>query len=618
MKIAIAAQKPLDRLPVEGADTITFQQLEETELARYEAVLLIGDDSLDRETALSREQSEALWRYVRGGGKLYAELIAAFDFPSSRLFGWKQDFPKSRRTLEKLRATEAAESGLRAGSLLEWEGAMAYGFAVNSEVWLEFGAFQETYASPPGQTTVRTHPALTVRELGEGLAVYAAFPLFGGADAAPLRPYGRWAALIDALSSRTGIPFRVWPAAMAPSGGDSPEQAVRRAASWFVRSGMLPRSDGSQGVFENIHSVTGRLSPDLRPDCHAHAALMYYLLGKWSGDASYEEISHGLLQSLFDGGYQDMDPYSASYGLFKWYQFPEEKPDQMFTDDNSWVCLALLYLYRRTGREEYRRRGLLVAEALLETQHPNGLRSKVLEAGLRETGRARAASELDVSWNPHFESIAHAAFIQAYLVTGRQVYLDTAIRGTLTLLDHPERLQFMYSRTSGLSRLLLPLPYLAKHDPSGRIRRGLEETADYLLAHQHASGAVEEADNPDPERFGLEDAGVFIRNGEGIADQLYTNNFLLMNVWEAWKHTGERRYEQWYRELASFLCRIQIASDDPRYDGGWMRAFSLPLDEYFGNNGDTGWGPYCMESGWTNALIPFGLLLGLTGDSIFE
>jgi hypothetical protein len=49
-----------------------------------------------------------------------------------------------------------------------------------------------------------------------------------------------------------------------------------------------------------------------------------------------------------------------------------------------------------------------------------------------------------------------------------------------------------------------------------------------------------------------------------------------------------------------------------------MRAYDLSLGEYFGNNGDTGWGPYCMESGWTNAMIPTGLLLGFLNESIFE
>jgi hypothetical protein len=262
---------------------------------------------------------------------------------------------------------------------------------------------------------------------------------------------------------------------------------------------------------------------------------------------------------------------------------------------------------------------MLVAEGLLATQNKTGVRANVVtDIQLREMGRERIAAELKPSMNPHFESIAHAAFIQAYLVTGEQEYLDTAIRGSIYLLEHIDELKFMYSRTSGYGRFILPLAYLGKHDPSGIISAGLAKVTDYLLSWQHPSGGIQEADNPDPDRFGQEDAGVYIHNGEGIADQLYTNNFLLMNVWEAWKATGEAKYEKLYRELSEYLCRIQISSQDPRFNGGWMRAYDLGLGEYFGNNGDTGWGPYCMESGWTNAMIPTGMLLGLLNESIFD
>ena len=35
----------------------------------------------------------------------------------------------------------------------------------------------------------------------------------------------------------------------------------------------------------------------------------------------------------------------------------------------------------------------------------------------------------------------------------------------------------------------------------------------------------------------------------------------------------------------------------------------LNAQEYHGNLGDTGWGPYCIESGWTQAIILVGLLM---------
>ena len=263
-------------------------------------------------------------------------------------------------------------------------------------------------------------------------------------------------------------------------------------------------------------------------------------------------------------------------------------------------------------------RALPLADALLATQNEHGLRPEVLKREqLIELGR-EGTTKLPENKNPHFQSITHAAFIQAYLVTQRQEFLDVAMKGSLYLLKQWDELEFMYSRTSGLSRFLLPLGFLSRYDDSGEIHNGIERIVNYLLTCQSPLGGIEETDNPDPERFGKEDAGVFIHNGEGIADQLYTNNFLLMNVWELWKSNGDHVHRELYESLSDYMCQIQMISEENRYNGGWMRAYDLRSGEYFGNNGDTGWGPYCMESGWTNAITTSGLLLGLLNESIFD
>jgi hypothetical protein len=54
---------------------------------------------------------------------------------------------------------------------------------------------------------------------------------------------------------------------------------------------------------------------------------------------------------------------------------------------------------------------------------------------------------------------------------------------------------------------------------------------------------------------------------------------------------------------------------DDRIDGGWMRAFHFGKWEWFGSNQDLAWGPYCMETGWTNAPITAALCLYLLGES---
>ncbi|GGG17237.1 hypothetical protein [Paenibacillus abyssi] len=617
MKIAIFvnSHQSLRLSPVEEADRFAWMDLDTIALGNYDAVFLIGSPTLDKSSVLSPEACAKLWAFAEQGGRIYAELVEAFDFSSSRLFGWKQDFQATRRTIEKLRNDRDIE-GMAAGELLEWSGPMLRGFTFDSEVKLSFGVYQETHRSE--ERGGGALPGLIVRRLGAGTVVYAAFSLFSCSDPETLRPYSRWAPFIQHLAEETGLPLRMWAPLIGMGGHVTARQSVEANLDWFISSGMLPSADGSKGVYENIHSVTAKLSPDRRPDCHAHTALMFHLYGRWKNDEKWLAASDHLLHYLFEEGFQDMDPLSPSYGFFKWYDFPGAYPHQLFTDDNAWVCFVLLYLYRKTGKEIYRERGMLVAEGLLSTQRPDGLRPNCLTRGqLAELGRA-GVRELEPSLNPHFESITHAAFIQAYLVTGENAYLETAVTGARTLLARRDEFKFMYSRTSGLTRLLLPLGFLAGHDHTGELEAGLRQTVEYLTAHQHSLGGIEEADNPDPERFGQEDAGVYIANGEGIADQLYTNNFLVMNSWEAWRATGNPQYKQLHDEVAAFMQHIQIRSADGRYNGGWMRAFDLNKAEYFGNNGDTGWGPYCMESGWTNAITSAGLLLALLDESVFD
>lgn len=617
MKLALFVNESqkLRLSPIQEGDSFAWHELDRIVLDKYEAVILIGSASLDHTSAISPAACAKLWAFAEQGGRIYAEMVEAFDFPTSRLFGWKQDFPATRRTVEKLR-NDRDIPGLAEGELLEWSGAMLRGFHFDSDVQLSFSDYQNTHQSE--QRGERAHPGLLIRKLGSGIIAYSAFSLFSCSQPETLRPYIRWVPFIQHLADITGIPFQQWEPFMSLAGEVTAEQAVDANYSWFISSKMLPEANGSAGVFENIHSVTAQLSPDRRPDCHAHTALMLHLYGRWKKDEQLLEASDRMMHYLFDHGYQDMDPASPSYGFFKWYDFPSQYPHQLFTDDNAWVCFVLLYLYRKTGEELYRERGMLVAKGLLATQRQDGLRANVLiRSALAETGN-QGAAELEPSLNPHFESITHAAFIQAYLVTGEEDYLEKALIGSRKLIAKWDELKFMYSRTSGVTRLVLPLGFLSKHDDSGEIEAGLRKTMDYLAAHQHRLGGVEEADNPDPDRFGQEDAGVYIENGEGIADQLYTNNFLVMNSWEAWRATGNPQYKEIFDEVSRFMRSIQIRSEDARYNGGWMRAFDLNKGEYFGNNGDTGWGPYCMESGWTNAITSAGLLLALLNESVFD
>ncbi|WP_053362667.1 hypothetical protein [Bacillus sp. FJAT-27251] len=588
-----------------------INQLLNEDLLQYQFIFINGNED-GMPLKLAHEMLEKLWTFVEQGGTIYGELINCEDFPSSRLFGFKQDFAMTYRRLEKL--TVARENPFcEEGGLLEWQGPFLTGFTFDTERVLDIGHFKETHRTE----TQGNYPGIVVKKHGKGKAVFSAFSFLGSEQNWTLRPNWLWNKVVTWLQMDYQMPIQTIGQVIKLSKQTDIETTLEKGMNWFLTSGILPKEDGSLGIYENVHSIRSDISKDLRPDCHAHTALVFYLYGEYKGNREWIDRSANLLNYLFEAGFQDTDPNSLTYGFWKWFHSPKRKPDQMFSDDNGWVALVLLYLYRKTGNIEYKNRGLLTAYSLLDTQNKNGLRLECIrEQELMEKGKDYFKQSAEASMNPHFEAIVHAAFIQAYYVSQDDKFLQAAHQGTLTLLDNKEDLKFMYSKTAGYSRFLLSLAQVYTVTKDAAIHKGLHEVIEYLSQKQHKLGGIEESDNPDPERYGMEDTGVFRFNGEGIADQLYTNNFLTMNAWEAWKAAGDPAIQNLHDNLVNYIASIQISSQQKEFDGGWMRSLHLDSFEYFGNNGDTGWGAYVIESGWTNAITLSGLLLKVMDQSL--
>lgn len=583
------------------------------DFSNVDVIFVVGKEGAD--LTLDYATITKLWHFVEAGGILFGEAIDCMNFPASRLFGFQQDYPTVRRTSEKL-MIDPAFLPHEAGAICEWGGSYQKGFAVYEQQYLHVGTYIETHKMDVDKAT--GNPALTYHALGKGKAVYAAFSFIGASDRLAFRPLHVWDKVMQKLIETEGLPLLAFPKETITLGDRTSAEAIMAGANWFMESGIMPKKDGREGIFENIHSVTGKVRQDFRPDCHAHTAFMFHLHYEYTQDTLWLDRSNNLMNYLFEEGYQDMEEDSPTYGFWKWFKSPAAYPGQIFTDDNAWVSFVLLYLFKKTGKQIYKERGLLTAKGLLETQHDNGLRPIFLRGEhIHEKGRRRATLAEEVSFNPHFESIAHAAYIQAYIITGDKQYLETAYKGTKYLLANQDKWYFMYSKTSGYTRFLFVLGQLNKYYDDPDLRQGLKATLAYLKSAQHESGGVEERDNPDPNRFGKEDTGVFRFNGEGIGDFLYTNNFLLMNLWEVWKAIGDKDALAFYHELRAFVSYAQIKSIQPTYNGAWMRAFDLDKGEYFGNNGDIGWGPYVIEGGWTNALTTAGLILGEIDETLF-
>jgi hypothetical protein len=55
-----------------------------------------------------------------------------------------------------------------------------------------------------------------------------------------------------------------------------------------------------------------------------------------------------------------------------------------------------------------------------------------------------------------------------------------------------------------------------------------------------------------------------------------------------------------------------------RLDGGWTRGFDYEKWESHGSNADDSWTAWCLETGWTNAVIDLALSMYLDGDCFIE
>jgi hypothetical protein len=155
----------------------------------------------------------------------------------------------------------------------------------------------------------------------------------------------------------------------------------------------------------------------------------------------------------------------------------------------------------------------------------------------------------------------------------------------------------------------------------------LNMIADDILARQTRLGGIQEELGADGlcdfcvpasnVAYGSQEAPVTQSNNDTCTDQLYSNNFLLLSLWEAYGATGDaQRFGTAANRLALYLAAIQAVSGDlPQVSGSWPRAFDYSRWEYWGSSSDMGWGAFSVESGWTTTWIAAGL--GLRAQGVF-
>ncbi|GAA1574185.1 MULTISPECIES: hypothetical protein [Kribbella] len=401
---------------------------------------------------------------------------------------------------------------------------------------------------------------------------------------------------------------------------------IDRGIAWFDRAGMFyDAPDGSEGVaegFSNEIGFDGKLPfrPVPRGDCYTQTAHAFRMYADLTGETRGHTVAENLMRHVVEE--EQLTDRNYLYGAFepRGARTDLTATNNLFADDGGWISLFALI----SGHLESGLRGV---ESLIRTANTElGLQvdpwrtpSTLMVKGWDEFGRSPIEDGLDLT--SHWQSSALCAYLYAYGITGEASYLEIAERGLDHMASHHPRARLETSRTCEAGRFLLPLAGGYFYTRKPLYLRTMLDLAEYLKSRQGPDGGFAEWDGkcpPSNEAYGVDEASIFQANGDPVTDQLYGTPFAAWALPIVHQITGEPVFEELAHGVLDYLSRIQIDDpDDDQLDGTWQRAFDFDAWEYFGSNADIGWGPYCVETGWSVAPTLIAAMQYLHGRPFF-
>jgi len=390
-----------------------------------------------------------------------------------------------------------------------------------------------------------------------------------------------------------------------------------------------PVGDGSEGVLEGFASIieydgSQLLGWGIRNDCTGEASMAMAfssLIRKRPKDGRIASNLNDFIHftSPLAKGPRG-DPKSPSFGLVGW-----ALPGSIdlynglglyYGDDNARSMLGTMTAAATLNTDRWDEPLLRCLIANLRTTGRLGFRGDRLEDNqLQEHGWQYFYGADTVNYAPHYEAYLWACFFWAFDKTHYEPFLARAKSGLrMTVAAYPNQWRWTNGLQQERARMLLALAWLIRVEDKPEYRLWLKQIAKDLLARQGECGALREemgaeghGQMPPPksnDAYGTGEAPLIQKNGDPVCDLLYTSNFAFLGLHEAAAATGDPLYSQAEDKLAELLCRIQIRSTThPELDGAWFRAFDFKLWDYWASNSDWGWGPWSIESGWTQARI---------------
>lgn len=417
------------------------------------------------------------------------------------------------------------------------------------------------------------------------------------------------------------------------------ERAVRELMSGgeAVDLDRLPAGagDGSWGVAEGYESsiqVDGRqrVRLALRADCVAETAMALTLPGE-AGPGG-DEIARSLIDYLrgpsgLCGG-ERADPEHPAYGLIGWGTGSKPWEIANYGDDNARVILAWLLTGAALDEPAWHEQLLTAITANFRTTGRTGFRGDRVDLPeLSVNGWRHYYDGSMINLSSHFEGYLWACYQWAYQATGYRPFLERTRRGLITMMEaFPGG--WRRNDVTELSRILLPLAWQLRIDPSDQVRDWLIAVVEALLRDQDRSGGIPEVEAGGGialfrvartnEEYGTTEEPIIFATGDPASDQLYSTGFALLGLHEAAAVVDDHRLREGADRLADYLVRIQTRSDRPELDGAWFRSFDFDRWAYWGSSGDAGWGAWCLELGWAPAWAAAALSFRDRGTTMWD
>ena len=382
----------------------------------------------------------------------------------------------------------------------------------------------------------------------------------------------------------------------------------------------MPNGDGSLGVLEGhmsgiYHDGKQQYRYWMRDDVQGESSYAFAAAGDLLGKQDYLKVSSNLLDYSFRE-YRDSvrnNPKSPSYGLLGWAYTHK---GTYYGDDNARSILGSLAASAIMKNASWDKQIVECIIGNFRTTSKNGFRGgNILDSDLQKNGWRNYFNSDLVNLHPHFESWNWACYLWLYEQTKYQPLLDRVRKGiSLMMAGYPNDWNWTNGIQQERARMILPLAWLYRVEPTEQHTQWLQFMTEELLKNQVACGGIrEELGNeaksmfgctPSNDAYGQTEASLIFKNGDPVADMLYTTNFAFVGLCEAAMATQDPVYLKAVNQMRDFLIRIQVSSEKfKNVDGAWFRAFNYKDWNYWASNADAGWGAWSTLTGWIQSWI---------------